>query len=63
MSVKKSSPGEIVATSANQIVPPKFPAVHKCCTTCIFTRPPFPRRGGLGSRLGRFTITTIGQFI
>ena len=44
---------EIIATSANQIVPPKFHVLPKCCT--IFTRPPFPiavLKGGLGTRLG-----------
>ena len=35
---------EIIATSANQIVPPKL-EVQKCCT---FTRPPFPLGGVKG---------------
>ena len=46
----KEGTGEIIATSANQIVLLKL---QKCCT--IFTRPPFPiggLKGGLGTRLG-----------
>ena len=49
---KEASTGGIIATSANQIVPPKFRGPTKCCT--IFTRPPFPfavLNGGLGTRL------------
>ena len=51
--VREPNTGEIIAISANQIVPPKFPEVQKCCT--IFTRPPFPLgvtlKGGLSTRL------------
>ena len=50
--LRKPSTGKIIATSANQIVPPKFCEVQKCCT--IFTRAPFPLavlKGGLGMRL------------
>ena len=50
--VRKPSTGEIIAKSANQIVPPKFRGGTKFCT--IFTRPPFPLgglKGGLGTRL------------
>ena len=51
--VREPSKGEIIATSANQIIPPKFPEVQQCCI--IFTRPPFPLgvtlKGGLGTRL------------
>ena len=48
--VRKPSKGEIIATSANQIVPTEIlPDLQKCYT--IFTRPPFPLavlKGGLG---------------
>ena len=50
--VRKPSTDEIIATSANQIVPLKFVDLQKCCT--IFPRPPFPLavlKGGLGTRL------------
>ena len=48
---KEAQYSEIIATSANQIVPPKFRGPTKCT---IFTRPPFPiavLKGGLGTRL------------
>ena len=48
--VRKPSTGGIIATSANQIVPPKF----RGPTKMLFTRPPFPLavlKGGLGTRL------------
>ena len=35
--VRKHNTGEIIATSANQIVPSKFRGLQKCST--IFTRP------------------------
>ena len=44
--VRKPSPGEMIATSANQIVPSKL---QKCCT--IVTRPSFTF-GGLEGGLG-----------
>ena len=49
--VRKPSTGEIIATSANQIMPLNSSEVQKCCT--IFTRPspPFPLGVGLGTRL------------
>ena len=44
MSGLHCSTGEMIATSANQIVPLKFWAdLQKCCT--IFARPPFPLVG------------------
>ena len=49
---KEPSTGEVIATSANQIVLPKFRGGTKCCT--IFTRPSFPLevlKGDLGMRL------------
>ena len=51
--VRKPSTGEIIGTSAKQIVPPEIPADLQKCST-IFTRPPFPLavlKGGLGTRL------------
>ena len=48
--VRKPSTGEIIATSANQIVPPKFRRTYKN----VVTRPPFPLavlKRGLGTRL------------
>ena len=51
---KEAQYSEIIATSANQILPPEIlPKVQKCCS--VFTRPPFPLgglKGGLGTRLG-----------
>ena len=53
--VRKCSTGEIIATSANQIVPLKFRGPTKMLYyIAIFTRPPFPLvmlKGGLGTRL------------
>ena len=53
--VRKPSTGEIIATSANQIVPPKSAGP----TTMLYyiTRPPFPLavlKGGLGTRLVQY---------
>ena len=50
--VRKPSTGEIIATSANQIVPRNSADLQKCCT--IFTRPPppFPLAVLKGTRLG-----------
>ena len=57
--VRKPSTGEIIATSASQIVPSKFRGPTKCCT--MFTRPPFPLavlKGGLGRRLPSYKFST-----
>ena len=51
--VRKPSTGEIIAISANQIVPPEIPPEVQECYT-IFTRPSFPPgglKGGLDTRL------------
>ena len=57
--VRKPSTGEIIATSANQIVPPKFGGPTKMLYYIHQT--PFPLaalKGGLGTRLGQPVMQT-----
>ena len=55
--VRKPSTGEIIATSASQIVPSKFPWTYKNVVLCS----PFPLaalKGGLGRRLPSYKFST-----
>ena len=55
--VRKPSTGEIIATSASQIVPSKFPWTYKNVVLCS----PFPLgalKGDLGRRLPSYKFIT-----
>jgi len=59
--VMTPSTGEMIATSANQIVPPNSVDLQKCCPQTPPPPTPFPLavlKGGLGTRL-RKTMHTI----
>ena len=57
LEVRKPSTGEIIATSANQIVRLKFQRTYK--NVVLFTRPPFPLavlKGGSGDETTKNSV-------
>ena len=61
---KEAQYSEIIATSANQIVPPKFrPDLQKCCT--IFTRPLSycSVEGGSGDKTNRLIAVVVNDYL